>query len=243
MCGIRTSSSTRSGFVRATMRQHLGAVLGLADDLEAAVGLERLADAVEHEPVVVCNDYAHRRECCRAGGGRSSVASRYPRDRGGIRSRRHRSRRLRARRPAARARVCRSRAQGRHLRHLGGGRRAGLAWARCRSGSPAPRRPLRAGDRRRLVAARPSTPSVVARERGGRRRDRHAGRRAPEPRPDAVPRALERVRRALPRRPAPRAAQHRLPRRHRDGRAASDRRSGSTSTWRSAPSGSPRARR
>ena len=61
MCGIRTSSRTRSGFVSATSRQHVGAVLGLADDLEATVGLERPPDPVEHEPMVVGDDYSHRR--------------------------------------------------------------------------------------------------------------------------------------------------------------------------------------
>ena len=41
-------------------RQHLGAVLGLAHDLEAAVGLERPANAVQHQPVIICNDDTHR---------------------------------------------------------------------------------------------------------------------------------------------------------------------------------------
>ena len=51
---------------RRNDRQHLGPVLRLTDDLEAAVGFERPANAVEHEAVVVCNDYAHAKECRRA---------------------------------------------------------------------------------------------------------------------------------------------------------------------------------
>ena len=46
-------------------REDVGAVEGLADDLEAAVGFERVVDSGQHEPVVVCNDYAHGLECCR----------------------------------------------------------------------------------------------------------------------------------------------------------------------------------
>ena len=50
----------------ATRASTSAPVLRLPDDLEAAVGLERPADAVEHEAVVVCDDYAHAAECRRA---------------------------------------------------------------------------------------------------------------------------------------------------------------------------------
>ena len=44
--------------------------------------------------------------------------------------------------------------------------------------------------------------------------------RAPQPRPEAVPAAIEELRRPPPRRAAPGPPQHRVPRRHRPGRAA-----------------------
>src|SRR6188472_168105 len=47
-------------------RQDLGAVLGLADDLEPAVVLERAADAVEHEAMVVCEQNLHAGSLARA---------------------------------------------------------------------------------------------------------------------------------------------------------------------------------
>ena len=59
MPGMRTSSSTRSGVVRDDDRQHLGAVHRLADDLEAAVGLESPADAVQDQPMVVRDHHTH----------------------------------------------------------------------------------------------------------------------------------------------------------------------------------------
>ena len=39
--------------------EHLRAVLRLADDLEPAVVLERAADAVEHEAMIVCEENLH----------------------------------------------------------------------------------------------------------------------------------------------------------------------------------------
>ncbi len=51
------------GMVLAHERQHLGAVLRLRDHLEAAVVLERPADAVEDEAVVVGDEDAHEDQC------------------------------------------------------------------------------------------------------------------------------------------------------------------------------------
>ena len=59
MCGIRTSSRTRSGVRLAHEWEHLRPGLRLSDDLEATVGLERTLDPVEDEPVVVGNHDAH----------------------------------------------------------------------------------------------------------------------------------------------------------------------------------------
>ena len=59
----------------------------------------------------------------------------------------------------------------------------------------------------------------------------------------AVPAGARAVRRPPARRPADRAAQHRLPGRDRADREAAGRARASPSTWRSARSGSPRARR
>ena len=59
MCGIRTSSRTRSGFVSPDERKHLRPGLGLADDLESAVVFERPADPVEDEPMVVGDHDSH----------------------------------------------------------------------------------------------------------------------------------------------------------------------------------------
>ena len=63
MCGIRTSSSTRSGLRLADEREHLRPRLRLADDLEAAVRLERALDPVEDEPMVVGDHDAHGDQC------------------------------------------------------------------------------------------------------------------------------------------------------------------------------------
>ena len=60
---MRTSSRTRSGFVLPDEREHLRPGLRLADDLEAAVGLERAPDPVEDEPVVVGDHDAHGNQC------------------------------------------------------------------------------------------------------------------------------------------------------------------------------------
>ena len=57
---------TRSGWRPLDDREDVGAVEGLADDLEAAVGLERVVDSRQHEPVIVCDDDtagSERREC------------------------------------------------------------------------------------------------------------------------------------------------------------------------------------
>ena len=66
MFGMRTSSTTRSGLGLPDERQDLGAVLGLADDLEPAVLLERAADAVEHEAMVVGEQDLHAGSLARA---------------------------------------------------------------------------------------------------------------------------------------------------------------------------------
>ena len=60
MCGIRTSSNTRSGVVRETIGSTWVPFWVSPDDLEAAVGLECPADAVQHQPVIICNDDTHR---------------------------------------------------------------------------------------------------------------------------------------------------------------------------------------
>ena len=59
MFGIRTSSSTRSGFLARHEREHLHPGLRLTDDLEVPVRLERTADPVEDEPMVVGYDHSH----------------------------------------------------------------------------------------------------------------------------------------------------------------------------------------
>ena len=56
---MRTSSRTRSGFSRADQGKHLRAGLGLPDDLEVPVRLERSLDPVEDEAVVVGDYDAH----------------------------------------------------------------------------------------------------------------------------------------------------------------------------------------
>ena len=63
MCGMRTSSRTRSGLVLPDEWKHLRPGLRLADDLEATVGLERPLDPVEDEPVVVGDHDAHAWQC------------------------------------------------------------------------------------------------------------------------------------------------------------------------------------
>ena len=81
----------------------------------------------------------------------------------------------------------------------------------------------------RSARAPTTDPTSVSDGRARRRRHRHAGRRAPQPRPAGRARARSSALLAAPpRRPAPRAAQHRLPRGDRHGRAAAGRRSGST---------------
>ena len=84
MCGMRTSSRTRSGFVLPDERKHLRARLRLADDLEAAVGLERALDPVEDEAMVVGDHNAHGGQCrtglrCRFGGSLDCAIARGPR--------------------------------------------------------------------------------------------------------------------------------------------------------------------
>ena len=76
----------------------------------------------------------------------------------------------------------------------------------------------------RLVGPGPprgdTDPAVGERGRARRHRRRHTGRRAPQPRPEVRAPGDRGHARPPPRRPAPRAAQHRVPRRHRHGRAA-----------------------
>ena len=130
----------------------------------------------------------------------------------------------------------------RPLRRQPGRGRAVSTAARCRSTSPAPPRcsPPWSGTARWW---RRSTPRVIGTAEHvviviGTPIDEHLN-----PDLNAVPAAIEDIARQPRRRPAARAAQHRLPGRHRDGRAPDRASSGSTSTSRSAPSASPRARR
>ena len=67
-------------------------------------------------------------------------------------------------------------------------------------------------------------PKLGRRGRARRPRRRHAGRRAPQPRPEVRAARDRGAARPAPRRPAPRPAQHRVPGRHRDGREAARRR-------------------
>ena len=66
-------------------------------------------------------------------------------------------------------------------------------------------------------------PKSVGRGRARRARRRHAGRRAPQPRPEVRAARDRGPARPAPRRSAPDPAQHRVPGRHRDGREAAHR--------------------